>query len=91
MNRVVEMNGYKKAYVKVERTPIILVLFARFVMWLTKPEIVRNIKCSLALACVGVVALIAGALGTGVISLFIGGIAAFAFGGLGILITLDLN
>lgn len=91
MNRTVEMNGYKKVCEKAERTPLVLVMLARLVIWLMKPEIVRNIKCSLALGCVAVVAVIAGALGAGTVPLLIGGVAAFAFGGLGILITADLN
>ncbi len=95
MNGTVKMNGYTRSYnntlARSGKTPFILVLFARFVLWLTKEENVRSIKCGAALMCVLFIAFIAGAIGVGAVPLFLGAIAAFAFGSLGLLLTFDLN
>ncbi len=91
MNSSIGMNGYTKAYAREVRTPAILVLFARFVLWLTKDETIRNIKCGSALGCAVTVAVIAGAIGMGAVPFVLGIVAAFAFGGLGLLLTFDLN
>lgn len=91
MNGSVGMNGYKKTYAQEKKVSAALVLFARFVLWLTREETVKNIKCTLALACVLAVALLAGAMGVGAVSLLLGGLASFAFGGLGLLLTFDMN
>lgn len=91
MNGTIRMNGYTRAYKSETKTPVILVLFARFILWLTKDETVRNIKCGSALGCAAAVAVIAGAIGVGAVPFVIGLVAAFAFGGLGLLLTFDLN
>lgn len=91
MNGTVGMNGYTKTYRSEAKTPVILVLFARFILWLTKEETVRNIKCTSALGCAVTVAVIAGAIGMGAVPFPLGLVAAFAFGGLGLLLTFDLN
>lgn len=91
MNGTIGMNGYTKTYGREARTPFILMLFARFVLWLTNEETVRNIKCTSALGCAVTVAVIAGAVGMGAVPFLIGVVAAFAFGGLGLLLTFDLN
>ncbi len=90
MNGTANVNRYGKTCVKAEKAPLLLVLFAHLVLAIVKPETLRVLKCSAALLCVAVIALIAGAVGAGSVPLLIGAVAAFAFGGLGLLLTVDV-